>query len=148
MIRGEDGFYHLLKLDTLEDIALTQYPLPEKDSGVSLSIMAADQSHLIIRESRLSDNGKAVNTYYMLDSEGQKADWNLLFDVDGDVQPYTIVTDISDDSYLVYMGENEISEISVSVDGTTNQFIASRKNYAVMKAADYWNGENILTKIE
>lgn len=148
VIRGGDGFYHLLKLDTLEDIALTQYPLPEKDSGVSLSIMAADQSHLIIRESRLSDNGKAVNTYYMLDSEGQKADWNLLFDVDGDVQPYTIVTDISDDSYLVYMGENEIPEISVSVDGTTNQFIASRKNYAVMKAADYWNGENILTKIE
>lgn len=148
VIKGEDGFYHLLKLDTLEDIALTHYPLPEKDSGVSLSIMAADQSHLIIRESRLSDNGKAVDTYYMLDSEGQKEDWNLLFDVDGDVQPYTIVTDISDDSYLVYIGENEISEISVSVDGTTNRLIASRKNYAVMKAADYWNGENILTKIE
>lgn len=145
--KGNDGFYHLLRLDTAEDIALTQYPLPEKASGISVSIMAADQDHLIVRESSLSASGRAIDTYYMLDSEGKKEEWNLLFDIDGDVHPYTIITDISDDSCLVYTGENNTSEVTVSMDGTSNRLIASRKNYAIMKIADYWNGENILTKI-
>ena len=70
---GDDGYFHLMDLQSKEDIPLSQYSIPTSDiSNISVTPLFADNGHLLIREL----NGSEC-TYFALDTSGDIQTFDL-----------------------------------------------------------------------
>ena len=112
---GDDGYFHLMDLQSKEDIPLSQYSIPTSDiSNISVTPLFADNGHLLIREL----NGSEC-TYFALDTSGDIQTFDLLYDVDGDSEIFYPITSVDEDHYLVCAGFAVQNEVSALDDGSS-----------------------------
>lgn len=132
---GDDGYFHLMDLQSKEDIPLSQYSIPTSDiSNISVTPLFADDGHLLIREL----NGSEC-TYFALDTSGDIQTFDLLYDVDGDSEIFYPITSVDEDHYLVCAGFAVQNEVSALDDGSSTVLPAPDFLYAIINKDDYWH---------
>ena len=132
---GDDGYFHLMDLQSKEDIPLSQYSIPTSDiSNISVTPLFADNGHLLIREL----NGSEC-TYFALDTSGDIQTFDLLYDVDGDSEIFYPITSVDEDHYLVCAGFAVQNEVSALDDGSSTVLPAPDFLYAIINKDDYWH---------
>lgn len=145
---GNDGFFHILDLKTREDKVLSQYTLPnEEDStkdNVNVSPLFTDNGNLLICETKETER-----TYYVLNTDGEKRVFTLLYDVDGDKEICKPIAEIEgQSSYLICAGyANGLEKVLVD-DGTSLVFDVPNTIYALIAKDDYWkciDSKNVLS---
>lgn len=127
----QDGVFHLMDLTTGEDKTLGGYQVPEED-GTSVSILDADADHLIFHL-----EGAGLSDYYMLTADQAAQPWGLLYTTGDMEMPYSRVTTVGADQYLVIAGEAvpQTSELENSPYAVTGE-----RQYVLMSREEYWNG--------
>ena len=132
---GDDGYFHLMDLQSKEDIPLSQYSIPTSDiSNISVTPLFADNGHLLIREL----NGSEC-TYFALDTSGGIQTFDLLYDVDGDSEIFYPITSVDEDHYLVCGGFSVQNEVSPLDDGSSTVLPVPDRLYAIINKDDYWH---------
>ena len=132
---GDDGYFHLMDLQSKEDIPLSQYSIPTSDiSNISVTPLFADNGHLLIREL----NGSEC-TYFALDTSGDIQTFDLLYDVDGDSEIFYPITSVDEDHYLVCAGFAVQNEVSALDDGSSTVLPVPDLLYAIINKDDYWH---------
>ena len=139
-LKGSDGYYHLLNLESGSDFTFTQYLI--SDSYLP-SIMFADDSGIIIRELIPTSKYTADSRYISIKADGSAEEWSLLSDEDGDKHPFIPIFDLNDKEYLVYVGYADESDRVIEDDGTSKFIEVPRRLYSIMSKSDFWNGKNI-----
>ena len=139
-LKGSDGYYHLLNLESGSDFTFTQYLI--SDSYLP-SIMFADDSGIIIRELIPTSKYTADSRFVSLKADGSAEEWSLLSDEDGDKHPFIPIFDLNDKEYLVYVGYADESDRVIEDDGTSKFIEVPRRLYSIMSKSDFWNGKNI-----
>lgn len=127
----QDGVFHLMDLTTGEDKTLGGYQAKEAD-GTNISIFDADEDHLIFHVESTDSSD-----YYMLTADQAPQSWGLLYS-SGDMQmPYSRVTTVGAEQYLVLAGESapQTSEL-----GNSPYAVAGERQYVLMSREEYWNG--------
>ena len=120
-----------MDLTTGEDKTLGGYQVPEED-GTSVSILDADEDHLIFH---LEDAG--LSDYYMLTADLAPQPWGLLYTTGDMEMPYSRITTVGADQYLVIAGEAmpQTSEL-----GNSPYAVTGERQYLLMSREEYWNG--------
>lgn len=127
----QGGVFHLMDLTTGEDKTLGGYQAKEAD-GTNISILDADKDHLIFH---LESAGSS--DYYMLTADQTPQPWGLLYSSGDTEMPYSRVTTVGTDQYLVIAGEDvpQTSELENSPYAVTGE-----RQYVLMPREEYWNG--------
>lgn len=142
--QGNDGYWHLMNLETGSDYTFTAYTPAENSTA---SIQFADTWGLLLREVAMGADEVSVRCL-LLDTEGNVCDWNLLMDGDGDPQPYLPVYSLNDQEYLVYVGDAVEEEAMVTNDGTSGFIQVPGRRYSIMAKSDYQSGTDVQKKLE
>ena len=134
-----------MNIISLEDVALPQYVLPEQGDSTWVVVYDYDQGQLLFEEVITNSQTKLLEKeiFYTLSTNSETLqEWPLVYSYLGNTTPFTRVTDIDDEHYLVIVSEEDISMSEEGMGGATYYSVGAKQQYASISKTDYWAGNS------